>query len=802
MIAPAASLVPFTLALLVVASPARAEEPRQFRIQPGRLSDALIALAEQAGLSLTIRDAAVIRRSTRGLVGRLTSSAALSRLLADSGFAFRFIDRRTVIIVRQAVPKSRALLAMPKASTRPAAPPRPQRPRPSPMPQPAEPARAIIVTGSKQRTPLADYPASIAVVPLDDAYSATRGARGSEEIVARLPILSSTALGPGRNKLFIRGIADSGFNGPSQATVGQYLGDVRLVYNAPDPDLSLYDLRQAEVLEGPQGTLYGAGAIGGILRLVPSAPDADGFSASILGGATVVRHGGTGYDAALVANVPLAAGKSALRGVVYGVSDPGYIDDPQRRLTDINRTRTQGGRLAFRLLPGNGWTISLGALTQDINSRDGQYGERGLPRLQRRSALAQPFANDYGLGYADVVKRWSALELVSATGWARHNIGSSFDATPQASGEAMLFREDRAISLISHETRLSGRDASRSFVAGISLLSNNDKTKRRIGPPAALTPITGVRNTILDAALFGEASFPLVRNFSATLGGRLVHTRITGQALDKKLAGDAEYRRSSTSFLPTLALSWKPGGHLVVFARYQEGFRAGGLALSGVSATAPVVRFDGDSIAAFEVGARYGQAGRDRLAVAASLSYTGWSDIQADLIDPNGLPFTANIGNGRVLGLEASLFWRPIRKLRLDASLFAAGSALKNPAPGFEAGDETSLPNVSSFVGRATATYEVVVGRGATLSINGSLRGVGRSRLGLAPLDLVQGDYADASFGSRLDLGRYGLTLEISNIGDVEGNRFAFGNPFSVRARTQITPLRPRAVRVGFDARF
>ena len=68
------------------------------------------------------------------------------------------------------------------------------------------------------------------------------GARGSEAVLDRLPMLASTSLGPGRNKIYIRGVADSSFNGPSQSIVGQYLGDVRLTFNAPDPDLQLYDI--------------------------------------------------------------------------------------------------------------------------------------------------------------------------------------------------------------------------------------------------------------------------------------------------------------------------------------------------------------------------------------------------------------------------------------------------------------------------------------------------------------------------------------------------------------------------------
>ncbi|MEG8025552.1 hypothetical protein QP162_16280 [Sphingomonas aurantiaca] len=75
----------------------------------------------------------------------------------------------------------------------------------------------------------------------------------------------------------------SSFTGPTQTTVGQYFGDLRLSYNAPDPDLRLYDIASVEVLEGPQGTLYGAGSLGGIIRTVLNAPEMGAVSASIAG---------------------------------------------------------------------------------------------------------------------------------------------------------------------------------------------------------------------------------------------------------------------------------------------------------------------------------------------------------------------------------------------------------------------------------------------------------------------------------------------------------------------------------------
>ncbi len=123
---------------------------------------------------------------------------------------------------------------------------------------------------------------------------------GSQALVEAVPILSSTHLGPGRNKLFIRGVADSSFNGPTQATVGQYLGEVRLNYNAPDPELALVDVASVEVLEGPQGALYGAGSLGGIVRLVPVAPDLSHASLDIAGGGALQAHGAPSGDVSAI----------------------------------------------------------------------------------------------------------------------------------------------------------------------------------------------------------------------------------------------------------------------------------------------------------------------------------------------------------------------------------------------------------------------------------------------------------------------------------------------------------------------
>ena len=184
------------------------------------------------------------------------------------------------------------------------------------------------------------------VEALDNSvFTSAKAANGSATLLARIASLSSTHAGNGRNKLFIRAIADSGVAGPTQATTGQYLGDMRLNYAAPDPDLKLYDVGRVEVLEGPQGTLYGAGSLGGVIRIMPNAPNLGDYGGQMSAGVSVTQHGDPGGDLSAALNMPIIAEKLALRLVGYGVQEGGYIDDVTRDMDDVNRGRPCGAAL-------------------------------------------------------------------------------------------------------------------------------------------------------------------------------------------------------------------------------------------------------------------------------------------------------------------------------------------------------------------------------------------------------------------------------------------------------------------------
>jgi hypothetical protein len=114
----------------------------------------------------------------------------------------------------------------------------------------------------------------------------------------------------------------------------------------------------------------------------------------------------------------------------------------------------------------------------------------------------------------------------------------------------------------------------------------------------------------------------------------------------------------------------------------------------------------------------------------------------------------------------------------------------------------TEIPNIARFAGRIGFDYRRPVGGDLELTAQGWAGYIGRSRLGVGPeLGALQGDYVDTGLTMRVGRETLGLTLSVTNLTDAEGNRFALGTPFAV-GRDQITPLRPRTVRIGIDASF
>jgi iron complex outermembrane receptor protein len=770
---------------LGAAGAARAET---FNIAPGPLGEVAAAIGAKAGITVAVTDPELAGRLSPGVRGNFSVRAALERALRGTGAEAVFYDKVTVRIVRAR------------------AKPRPVRQKPTivEMPDPPAEPEEIVVTASKQNMLLDNYPGSAKIIDFEPAWLSRNGARGTAALTETLPTLSSTNLGRGRNKLYVRGISDSSFNGPTQATVGQYWGDARLNYNAPDPDLNLYDLKRVEILAGPQGTLYGAGSLGGVVRLVPNLPDSSETYATASIGASATRFGGTGGDAAAMLNLPLAKGRMALRLVVYGTREPGYIDDPSRNLRDINDSLSFGQRLTFRVEDLAGWTIDLGSVVQNIKTDDGQYTLRGDPPLERSNALAQPFRNDYRLAY--ITARRPVLgssELVTTTSLVWHDLISVFDATgSDGATSPRRFEEKNNIALLSNETRLSGGGRRTPWVAGMSGIYSVSRLSRFLGSPEDPGQIAGVRNRQVEFSVFGQASYPIASSLTLTGGGRVTVSDGAGKLLDDVHGGDEESSQARVRFAGSAALDWHMSPSLSVFLHYQQGFRPGGFAVASGSATQSQ-QFEADDLSQTELGIRWRDTARDRLSFRAALFAIDWNHVQADLVDSSGLPATANIGSGRIYGLDGEVTWRASPVWTLTASGFFNYTNLIGTETAVANASSITLPNIPQDGVRIGSQWRFELARDVTLTSEASARYVGQSHLGATPpLNVTQGQYLVSAIGARLYFAHFGISLDISNIGDARANTFAFGNPFGLSRQNQITPLRPRTVRLGFDARF
>lgn len=784
-----------TLAVIcALASPAAAED-MAIDAPAGPVAESAIAIARQTGTSIVIADSAVSRRRAPRISGRMSPREAVQRLA-------RSVNARAVPLRGGAwriepAPRQLSRRSPPKKQSRQTAQTQPAVPLPLPAPMPE-----IVVIASKRDTKLQDLPAQASILTGEELELG--GVGGTERITQRIATVASTYLGSGRNKLFIRGIADSSFTGPTQATVGQYLGDMRLSYNAPDPDLRLSDLERVEVLEGPQGTLYGAGSLGGIIRMVPNSPDLDYASLrGTLGGG--LTQGGTGSaDAGVMVNIPLIADRAAIRVVADAASEGGYIDKPMLGRDNVNRTEILSGRAMARLQLAPDWTVDVIGLAQSTRADDSQYTARNGPPYESMARVQEGSAADYRHGQLVVAGQMGTVHLRSTTGIVSQDLEERYDATTVEQNER-IFTQRNHTNMLAHETRLwrpLDDTQTLGWLAGVSLIDNETQLSRSLQQQILRAATPGVVNTVTEATAYGEVSVQLRNGLIASAGARYTTVRLGGGAEDVPLAlmiarAEVTESRTQSAFLPSLSLVAHPGPSTSLYARYQEGFRPGGLAIEKEF----VRRFEQDHARAIEFGIRNGRPGRDPFDLAVNLSYTRWEDIQADFIDDFGLPSTANIGDGRVWSISATGGARLAPGLRLSGGLTVNESHIDEPRL-LAASRVSHVPNIARFSGRAGIEYSYPISRNLDLDARLWASYIGKSRLGMGPeLGDLQGDYLDSGATVRLGNPRVGATLAITNLADTVGNRFALGTPFAVM-REQVTPLRPRSIRLGVDFSF
>ncbi len=226
----------------------------------------------------------------------------------------------------------------------------------------------VVVTAQKRQEKLHDVPMGVTAVTTDELQK--QQLVSLEDLQAKVPGLSLTEVAPGITRLTLRGQNVGGVG----STVTTYIDDTPFGSSNAlangfgfSGDFDTWDLRRVEVLRGPQGTLYGAGSEGGLLKYVMNPPDPTKFAAAVQAGGGHVAHGEAGGSGKGMINLPIGE-RAAFRLDGSYETLPGYIDDPSLGEKDINHGYREGVRAALLVNFTDTLSLRLNALGQDLHT--------------------------------------------------------------------------------------------------------------------------------------------------------------------------------------------------------------------------------------------------------------------------------------------------------------------------------------------------------------------------------------------------------------------------------------------------
>lgn len=779
---------------------ARAAPSRLFDVARAPLPHALIEFARQAGVSLG-GDVASCGRGETGLTGRYSTPAALDRLLRGAPCGYVMLDPATVLIRRAPAPA-------------PIAPP----PR-----KPDAPASIVVVTAS--RRPEALERSALSVTALDHQELRQSRSHDLSDISVDVVGLTVTNLGTGRDKLLLRGLSDGVFTGATQSNVALYLDDLPITYNAPDPALRLTDIERVEIVRGPQGALYGGGAIGGVVRLLQRQPSTEAFSGSASLEAAGTQRGGESGAGDLMVNIPLLDHRAAVRLVGYSESGGGYIDNPALGLKDVNRTRRVGARLTGVLDLSPVWRLKLGAIDQSVTSTDAQYAIETASPLSRNNRVREPYQNDFDELTASLQGGLGWGELKASVGLIHHQTDTRFDASADAAvfglpaASPTAYDEHRRINLWVGELTARSHETGRwRWIAGLFAARDEDTITSTVGAPNAITSSYREDRTDerLELAGFGEVTYRPWPALALTVGLRSVQSQISVDSLVRQpstaSAGRAYSGRIAYSGAsPKVALAYQYSPQILFYAQVAEGYRPGGFNTGGpagqafnASSPGSIQRiFSWDSAWTIEGGMK-ASLFRHRLTLHIGGYETLWSNIQTDQFSSYRLPYTVNVGDGQIQGLEveAALRFGERWTARLGG-IIASPQLTRELNPNFQSKGDAGLPGVPAQSYNAALSYRRDLGSRIAFTAESRFAYVGRSNLTFdAQTQAGMGGYFTGRLSAGLERGRWRLAAYLDNPGDVRANTFAFGNPFSFPQARQSTPLRPRTFGLSLGADF
>jgi iron complex outermembrane recepter protein len=490
----------------------------------------------------------------------------------------------------------------------------------------------VVVTATKRSENLQDVP--VAVTALTSADIEARGFTNYSDFVNTVPNMYMQDLGPGNTQIYIRGLVAQGGSGFPVATYfGEAVTSV-LTNNGGFANLRLVDIDRVEVLRGPQGTLFGANSLAGVLRVVPNAPSLTDLQVDVAASGWSTAHSGDGSEHFEgVLNLPIINGQLAARLVAYQDHIAGYLDNVVPAAAPTDYSAGFGAPDGTLVIPGHA------AFTRkDINTED-IWGARGAVTWKPNDSLhvdlsyvaqevrlnaeagAQPAFGDYvvqrpldlyshgedleeeRIGQLVVGYDWSAVSLTSATSYTRleryQNEDVSFLAVAAGLGAQLWPLLDRSKGeSFTQEVRLQSRGEDPfQWLAGYFYTNTNFDLGQYVpdyscptclpevlfNQPFAIRTIgSTVGEKQKQQSVFAEASYSFTPQWTLGVGGRYLKDYVESfsPAAEGLLVGGTEAASPpvggrNSIFNPSAYVRFKANEDMTYYVQAARGFRSG-----------------------------------------------------------------------------------------------------------------------------------------------------------------------------------------------------------------------------------
>lgn len=684
----------------------------------------------------------------------------------------------------------------------------------------------IVVTARKREELLIDVPQSVSVLSSEDL--AKLGATQFRDFANTVPGLNFTTTGAGSTQVSMRGVTVGIDVGP---TVGIYVDEVpygasaAFVSNQLALDVGLFDLERIEVLRGPQGTLYGASSLGGLLKYVTTEPSSSESDINLRTGISTTKGGGISYNGALAVNVPIAD-NVAIRASGYYSHDGGFVDNLARNEDNVNKSNIIGGRADILLNPTDRLSVRLAAFVQDI-SREGEgtadYTAAGMPQdgsLDQRRPLAEPFDQSFQIFSGTISYDFDDVSLTSIS--AYQNIDSKFLLDVSAVYVPLLLgvlnRTYSAVGIyndvhtekFTQEIRLSS-EKDQTFewlIGGFFTDESSDYAQEFVVRDAnnAVAPndlyTYFAPSEYREYAAFGNVTWSLTEKLDLIGGLRYTHNRQTYSQIGSGLFVGSRPASSSSddilNYLGTIRYSFSD--RATGYFRYATGYRPGG---PNVSANDPVTglplgepTFKADKLSSFELGFK-GEADDGKFGIDAAAYHIDWNDIQISVVR-GGFGFIANApGGATVRGAELSLSARPAPGFTATGAFAFQDAKLSEADPDLGAAKGERLPNVPKFTAAVSVDQEFRM-EDIDLSVGATLRYVSDRTASFdgSSSQYQLPDYASVDLRAGLVIGSFSTRIfvlnllnergQLSNMFPQFGSRIAIQQPRTIGLATTI----------------